>query len=86
YNAADQIIEQQAGNGVLSQWTYDPADGRLHTQRSRKAAGAVLQDFEYFYDPVGNITRIEDHAFQPVWFANQLIEGHRDFCYDSLYR
>ncbi|WP_277759040.1 hypothetical protein [Pseudomonas sp. A34-9] len=36
YNAADQITEQQAANGVLSQWTYDPANGRLHTQSSRK--------------------------------------------------
>ncbi|QXI05081.1 RHS repeat-associated core domain-containing protein [Pseudomonas tensinigenes] len=86
YNAADQIIEQQAGNLVLSRWTYDPADGRLHTQSSRKDTGAVLQDLEYFYDPVGNITRIEDHAFQPVYFANQLVDGHRDFSYDSLYR
>ncbi|PYC24222.1 toxin [Pseudomonas jessenii] len=86
YNAADQIIEQQAGNLVVSRWTYDPADGRLHTQSSRKDTGAVLQDLEYFYDPVGNITRIEDHAFQPVCFANQLVDGHRDFSYDSLYR
>ncbi|RON78223.1 RHS repeat-associated core domain-containing protein [Pseudomonas fluorescens] len=86
YNAADQIIEQQAGNRVFSRWTYDPANGRLHTQSSRKDAGAVLQDFEYFYDPVGNITRIEDHAFQPVYFANQRVDGHRDFTYDSLYR
>ena len=86
YNAADQIIDQLAGNQLRSQWTYDPADGRLHTQSSRKDSGAVLQDFEYFYDPVGNITRIEDHAFQPRYFANQLIDGHRDFTYDSLYR
>ncbi|MCO8312373.1 RHS repeat-associated core domain-containing protein [Pseudomonas mandelii] len=86
YNAADQIIEQQAGNLVLSRWTYDPANGRLHKQSSRKDSGDVLQDFEYFYDGVGNITRIEDHAFEPAYFANQLVDGHRDFAYDSLYR
>ncbi|MBF6032565.1 toxin [Pseudomonas sp. P155] len=86
YNANEQIIEQLAGNRVLRQWTYDPADGRLHTQTSRKDGGAVLQNLEYFYDRVGNITRIEDHAFQPRYFANQLIDGHRDFTYDSLYR
>ncbi|WP_456023111.1 RHS repeat-associated core domain-containing protein [Pseudomonas protegens] len=86
YNAAEQIIEQLAGNKVLSQWTYDPADGRLHTQSSRKSGGDVLQDFEYFYDRAGNITRIEDRNFQPRYFANQLIDGHRDFIYDSLYR
>ncbi|WP_240049832.1 RHS repeat-associated core domain-containing protein [Pseudomonas koreensis] len=86
YNANDQIIEQLAGNRVLSQWTYDPADGRLHTQSSHKDGGGVLQNLEYFYDRVGNITRIADHAFQPRYFANQLIDGHRDFTYDSLYR
>ncbi|WP_324187877.1 RHS repeat-associated core domain-containing protein [Pseudomonas neuropathica] len=86
YNANDQIIEQLAGNRVLSQWSYAPVDGRLHTQTSRKDGGAVLQNLEYFYDRVGNITRIEDHAFQPRYFANQLIDGHRDFTYDSLYR
>ena len=86
YNAAGQIIEQRAGNDVLSTWTYDPADGRLSTQRAQKNAEPALQNFEYFYDRVGNITRIEDHAFKPIYFANQLIDGHRDFTYDSLYR
>lgn len=86
YNAANQITEQLAGNQVRSRWTYDPADDRLHTQSSRKSDDGVLQDFEYFYDRVGNITRIEDHAFEPHYFANQLVDGHRDFSYDSLYR
>ncbi|MEO4014416.1 RHS repeat domain-containing protein [Pseudomonas rossensis] len=86
YNAAGQIIEQCAGNDVLSTWTYDPVDGRLSTQRAQKNAEPALQNLEYFYDRVGNITRIEDHAFKPTYFANQLIDGHRDFTYDSLYR
>jgi insecticidal toxin complex protein TccC len=71
---------------VLSTWTYDPADGRLSTQRPQKNAEPALQDLEYFYDRVGNITRLEDHTFQPIYFANQLVDGHRDFTYDSLYR
>ncbi|WP_447798580.1 RHS repeat domain-containing protein [Pseudomonas moraviensis] len=86
YNANDQIIEQLAGNRVHSTWTYDPADNRLHTQSSHHEDRGVLQDLEYFYDRVGNITRIEDHAFAPRYFANQRIDGHRDFIYDSLYR
>jgi len=86
YNAAGQIIGQHAGNDVLSTWTYDPADGRLSTQRAQKNAEQALQDLEYFYDRVGNITRLEDHAFKPIYFANQLVDGHRDFTYDSLYR
>ncbi|TKJ73806.1 toxin [Pseudomonas sp. CFBP13508] len=86
YNANNQIIAQLAGNGVLSQWTYDPADGRLHTQTSHKPGEDRLQDLAYFYDRVGNIIRIEDHAFEPTWFANQRVDGHREFIYDSLYR
>ncbi|MGO4016176.1 RHS repeat domain-containing protein, partial [Pseudomonas sp. ITP1] len=86
YNANNQIISQLAGNGVLSQWTYDPADGRLHTRTSQKTAHPRLQDLQYFYDRVGNIIRIEDHAFEPTWFANQRVDGHREFDYDSLYR
>jgi len=86
YNANDQIISQLAGNGVLSQWTYDPADGRLNTRVSQKSAQHKLQDLAYFYDRVGNITRIEDHAFEPTWFANQRVDGQREFSYDSLSR
>jgi insecticidal toxin complex protein TccC len=86
YNAASQIIEQVLGNHVRSLWTYDPADGRLRTHICRKDAGAMLQSFEYFHDRVGNIVRIDDHCFQPVYFANQLIDGQRTFGYDSLYR
>ena len=86
YNAASQIIEQRTGNEVLSTWTYDPADGRLSTQRAQKNTEPALQDLEYFYDRIGNITRLEDHTFQPIHFANQLVDGHRDFTYDSLYR
>ena len=86
YNANGQLIEQQDGNGVLSEWTYDPADGRLRTRISHKPGQPALQDLQYFYDRVGNIIRIEDHAFEPTWFANQRVDGHREFDYDSLYR
>ncbi|HJR29440.1 MAG TPA: RHS repeat-associated core domain-containing protein [Pseudomonas sp.] len=86
YNAAGQITEQKTGNGVTSRWLYDPADGRLHRQIAHKDPASVLQDFEYRYDPVGNITAILDHAFTPSFFANQQIDGDRTFTYDSLYR
>ncbi|MGE8191158.1 toxin, partial [Pseudomonas sp. NPDC086278] len=78
YNAAGQIIEQQAGNHVLSTWTYDLGNGRLCTHRAQKETGPTLRDIEYFYDPVGNITRLEDHLFEPIHFANQRVDGHRD--------
>ncbi|MHB2243950.1 RHS repeat-associated core domain-containing protein [Pseudomonas monsensis] len=86
YNAAGQMIEQLAGNGVVSQWHYDPVDGRLRRQAARKPSQPPLQDFEYFYDLAGNITRIDDHTFKPAYFANQRVDGSRQFSYDSLYR
>ncbi|MFP0193791.1 RHS repeat-associated core domain-containing protein [Pseudomonas sp. PHC1] len=86
YNPAGQIIEQQAGNGVISRWHYRAADGRLHRHYAQKSSGETLQDFEYEYDAQGNITRILDHACVPTFFRNQRVDGHREFRYDSLYR
>ena len=86
YNAAGQISEQLAGNGVVSTWTYDPADGRLKNLKAGVPGQAPRQHLEYVYDPIGNVLRIDDHTFQTVFFANQRIDGHRAFTYDSLYR
>ncbi|WLG49726.1 RHS repeat domain-containing protein [Pseudomonas sp. FP1742] len=86
YNAAGQIEVQIAGNGVCSQWTYDPADGRLCTLKSGKPQQALQQDLQYSYDRMGNILRIEDHTLPTVYFANQRVEGLREYAYDSLYR
>ncbi|HEX4548517.1 RHS repeat-associated core domain-containing protein [Pseudomonas sp.] len=86
YNAAGQLTEQLAGNGVRSQWLHDPADGRLSRLLARKDQQPALQDLHYFYDPVGNVLRIEDYTLGTVYFANQRVEGKREFAYDSLYR
>jgi len=86
YDAAGQIIEQQAGNGVTRRWVYEPADLRLLRQSAQLDQQPPLQDFAYEYDPAGNITRILDHLFAPTHFANQRVDGHRAFSYDSLYR
>lgn len=84
YNAADQIVQQLTGNDVSSRWHYNPADGRLHRQATQKGSAPALQDFEYRYDRVGNITHIIDHTYVPTYFKNQQVDGHREFSYDSL--
>lgn len=86
YNAAGQIIEQQAGNTMRSNWTYDEADARLTTFTAGAPGHDLLQHVEYLYDRVGNALRIDDLTFKPVYFANQLIDGHRAFSYNSLYQ
>ncbi|WP_219095527.1 RHS repeat domain-containing protein [Pseudomonas sp. UMAB-40] len=86
YNAAGQTMTQIAGNGVISRWTYCPADGRLTTLTSGKPDEALQQNLHYFYDRMDNILRIEDHTLATVYFANQRVDSHREFTYDSLYR
>jgi insecticidal toxin complex protein TccC len=86
YSASGQISRQTHGNAVVCHWHYDPADGRLLQQRGQKPGEPPLQDFEYVYDRVGNVSTILDHAFTPRYFANQRIDGQRTFTYDSLYR
>jgi insecticidal toxin complex protein TccC len=86
YNAAGQIVKQHSGNAVISRWGYDAADGRLLQQCAQKHGEAPLQDLQYVYDRVGNVTAIVDHTVIPRFFANQRIDGQRTFTYDSLDR
>jgi insecticidal toxin complex protein TccC len=86
YNAHGQIIERLAANHVVSQWLYDPANDWLLSAQAGVAGQPLLQNFEYAYDAVGNVLRIDDSTFTPVYFANQYIDGHRAFSYDSLDR
>ncbi len=86
YNAAGQIEQQTSANDVVSTWTYDLADGRLCTLKSGKPNQALQQHFKYSYDPMGNVLRIEDFTLPTVFFANQRVDGVREFAYDSLYR
>nr|WP_218583442.1 RHS repeat-associated core domain-containing protein [Pseudomonas atagonensis] len=86
YNAAGQIVEQLTANGIITTWTYDPADNRLMSQKSGMTGEKPRLYLTYQYDPMGNVLRIEDHTLTTVYFANQQVESHRDFAYDSLYR
>ncbi|MHC8328545.1 RHS repeat-associated core domain-containing protein [Pseudomonas sp. LB1P83] len=86
YNAAGQIIEQRAGNKVVSSWIYDDANGFLTALKAGVPGQEPLQHFNYLYDRVGNVVRIDDLTFKPAYFKNQLIDGHRAFTYNSIYQ
>ena len=45
-----------------------------------------LQNLRYTYDPVGNITNIQDDAQQTIFFRNQRVEPSAEYRYDALYR
>ena len=55
YNAADRQIRKTYANGIVTDYTFEPARHRL---TSMFADG--IQDYQYTYDPAGNILSIKD--------------------------
>ncbi|WP_256350515.1 RHS repeat domain-containing protein [Pseudomonas gingeri] len=86
YSAYVQVVQETAGNGVVSTLTYRPEDGRLIRLQARHGTEAALQDLHYEYDPVGNVLSIEDGALPIRYFANQRVEPIKRYDYDSLYQ
>ncbi len=86
YDAKGQRERILYGNGVLTEYGYDPKLYHLTNLRTEDGAGRLLQDLNYSYDPVGNITDIIDNAQQSVYFSNTIIEPHNSYVYDPLYR
>ncbi|MFE6155821.1 SpvB/TcaC N-terminal domain-containing protein [Streptomyces sp. NPDC057889] len=94
YNARGQRVRIDYGNGATTGYDYDPLTFRLTNLRSTRTANSdatasmlfknatVVQDLRYTYDPVGNITRIEDSALTTTVQAGAAC----DYVYDALYR
>jgi RHS repeat-associated protein len=75
------------GGTTTTTYAYDPLTYRLTRLRTTRASdGAVLQNLAYAYDPVGNITEINDSAQQTVFFANDVALPKMGYVYDALYR
>ncbi len=45
-----------------------------------------LQNLQYTYDPVGNITQIRDHAQQTKYFNNAVVKAENRYEYDAVYQ
>ncbi len=90
YNAAGQVQRTEAGNGIITEYTYDEATQRLMRKRnSRELSFGVwegLQDHHYEYDPVGNILSISNEADEIRFFRNQVIAPKCEYTYDALYQ
>jgi RHS repeat-associated protein len=75
------------GNGTKTSYEYDPKSYRLTRLRTIVTlSGDEVQDLNYYYDAVGNITTIRDNAQEDVWFANTIVTPQNKYTYDSLYR
>jgi RHS repeat-associated protein len=93
YNARGQRLSIAFGNGTTTTYDYDPETFRLtHLTTTRPNSFAAdeqaVQALAYYYDPVGNITRIRDNADTQnvIFFKNQRVEPSTDYTYDPLYR
>ncbi|MFQ6102577.1 MAG: RHS repeat domain-containing protein, partial [Anaerolineae bacterium] len=64
YTAAGRLSGMQLPNGVTTHYGYDAA-GRLVQIEHRDAQGALLAQYAYTLDGVGNRVRVEETILQP---------------------
>jgi RHS repeat-associated protein len=93
YNAKRQrvliqygMLEAHGHSKVRTDYSYDPETFRLARLLTTRSGDTRLQDLNYSYDPVGNITSIRDDAQQTIYFNGQVVEPHNAYVYDAIYR
>ncbi|WP_232379776.1 RHS repeat domain-containing protein [Polyangium fumosum] len=75
------------GNGVVTEYSYDPLTYRLkRLKTTRTSDSELLQDLRYTYDPVGNIVEIADLAQEELYHNSELVEPVWKYEYDAIYR
>lgn len=85
YNAKGQREKISYGNNTITQYDYDLQTYRL-TRLLTTGNNTILQDLNYTYDPVGNITRQFDNAQKTVFYAGQQVAAQNDYIYDAVYQ
>jgi RHS repeat-associated protein len=87
YDAKGQRQSIWYGNDTKTSYTYDALTYRLTRLLTVKiSSNDILQDLNYYYDPVGNITTIKDATQQPLFFNNTIVSPTQSFTYDALSR
>lgn len=90
YDARGQRLFAHYGNNVTTSYFYDPKTFRLTSLVSAPSGGNPatqgLQNLAYTYDPVGNITQLEDTAQQTFYFNNAVVKPEYLYEYDALYQ
>ncbi|MFZ6012974.1 MAG: SpvB/TcaC N-terminal domain-containing protein, partial [Bacteroidota bacterium] len=86
YNEKGQRSKIIYGNDVITKFYYDRETLRLKRLETKRQNNDRLQDWNYTYDPVGNITHMEDKNIPVTFFNNQKITGISEYTYDALYR
>lgn len=86
YNERGQRERIAYGNGVVTTFTFDKQTFRLQRLETKRRNGERLQDWRYTFDPVGNVTCIEDRNTRAAFFDNQKVAAVSTYTYDALYR
>jgi RHS repeat-associated protein len=87
YNPKSQRLSIAYGSGASTAYTYDPLTFRLtELKTTRSTDNIVLQDLTYTYDPVGNITQLQDNAQDTVYYNNAQVTPNASYSYDPIYR
>lgn len=86
YNEKRQRRRIRYGNDVTTDYFYDDQTFRLIRLETKRQNNDPLQDLQYTFDPVGNITHVADKNIPAVFFNNQKIEAAASYTYDALYR
>ncbi len=99
YDAKAQRQSIDYGNGVSTAYTYDPLTFRLVALYTARPSASFpgddptppnpprgVQNLSYSYDPVGNVTQIEDEAQQTIYFNNARVPPLMRYTHDALYQ
>ena len=84
YDEQGRKIFQLAGNGVWTQYGYDPARQWLNELHTELPSGEMLQDLHYRYDAAGNGTDLEQTAPHTGNGLGGKYDNH--YLYDRQYR
>lgn len=87
YSAAGQKLREEHGNGIITEYAYEPETQRLiGITTHRLSDNKILQDLRYEYDPVGNVISISNDAEATRFWRNQKVVPKNTYAYDSLYQ
>ena len=90
YDAKGQRQFAHYGNEAFTRYFYDPNTFHLTNLLTYKSGTDPqtqgLQNLNYCYDPVGNITQIRDDAQQTHYFNNAVVKPESLFEYDAIYQ
>jgi len=87
YNEKGQRSRIVYGNNTITSYGYDPDTFRLVSLVTTDKNNTVTyQNLNYTYDPVGNITQLNDLAQQAIYFGNTLVQPVQDYTYDAIYQ